>query len=152
MQHFDQRPHWGSTDPYLIFSHQGRLLNHVWWDGGMCCLWRVCIFHQKMHFYLINLFNFNSHQFLASFRRWRTGPSLWWAVCCRRRNQTRWEVLWSPFRRAQPSPHLPRRTCWWTPTQTFDITRSTWKKGDEKLHKMRFPFPRDGIISKGFSD
>ena len=28
-------------------------LCHVWCDGRMCCLWRVCIFHQKMHVYLI---------------------------------------------------------------------------------------------------
>ena len=33
----------------------GRLLCHVWCDGGMCCLWRVCIFHQKMHVYLISI-------------------------------------------------------------------------------------------------
>ena len=33
----------------------GRLLCHVWFNGGMCCLWRVCIFHQKMHIYLIDI-------------------------------------------------------------------------------------------------
>ena len=60
MQHFDQRPHWGSTDPYLIVS----LLCHVWCDGGMCCLWRVCIFHQKMHVYLI----FNSIDYLLTLK------------------------------------------------------------------------------------
>ena len=50
MQHFDQRPHQGSADPYLIVSLQG---GYYVICGAMCCLLRVCIFHQKMHIYLI---------------------------------------------------------------------------------------------------
>ena len=44
MQHFDQRPHWGSTDPYLIVSLQGRLLCHLWFR------WWDVLFVKGMHF------------------------------------------------------------------------------------------------------
>ena len=52
MQHFDQRPHQGSTDPYLKVSLQGG--SYIMCGAMVGCVFvKGMHFHQKMHVYLI---------------------------------------------------------------------------------------------------